>query len=122
MQDPSTDFFEEFQIYVNYQDDLPNPFNIPAFWSRFLHLEHIVNKVTSIDTECSFSLYKDSLNKQLTTFTYRLIGLVGRLFANGQGHLGSIPGHVIPKTLNMVLYTSLLNTQQYKVHIKGKVE
>ena len=29
----------------------------------------------------------------------RLIGLVGRLFANGLGDLGSIPGQVIPKTL-----------------------
>ena len=29
---------------------------------------------------------------------------------------------VIPKTLKMVLDTSLLNTQQYKIHIKGKVE
>ena len=27
-----------------------------------------------------------------------LIGLVGRVFANGPGDLGSIPGHVIPKT------------------------
>ena len=50
------------------------------------------------------------------------IGLVGRLFANGPGDLGSIPGHVIPKTLKMVLDTSLLNTQHYKVRIKGKVE
>ena len=31
------------------------------------------------------------------------------------GDLGSIPGHVIQKTLKMVLDTSLLNTQQYKV-------
>ena len=38
------------------------------------------------------------------------------------GDLGSIPGHVIPKTLKMVLDTSLLNTQQYKVRIEGKVE
>ena len=37
------------------------------------------------------------------------------------GHLGSIPVHVIPMTLKMVLDTSLLNTQQYKVCIKGKV-
>ena len=36
--------------------------------------------------------------------------------------LGSIPGRVIPKTLKMVLDTSLLNTHQYKVRIKGKVE
>ena len=51
----------------------------------------------------------------------RLIGLLGRVFANGPGDLGSIPGRVIPKTLKMVLDTSLLNTQQYKVCIEGKV-
>ena len=51
-----------------------------------------------------------------------LIGLVGRVFANGPGDLGSIPGCIIPKTLKMVLDTSLFNTQQYKVRIKGKVE
>ena len=49
-------------------------------------------------------------------------GLVGRVFANGPGNLGSTPGRVIPKTLKMVLDTSLLNSQQYKVRIKGKVE
>ena len=38
------------------------------------------------------------------------------------GDLCSIPGPVIPKTLKMVLDTSLLNTQQYKVRIKGKVK
>ena len=53
---------------------------------------------------------------------YRISGLVGRVFANGPGDLGSIPGRVIPKTLKIVLNTSLLNTQQYKVCIKGKVE
>ena len=52
----------------------------------------------------------------------RLIGLVGRVFANGPGDLGSIPRHVIPKTLKVVLDTSLLNTRQYKERIKGEVE
>ena len=52
----------------------------------------------------------------------RLIGPVGKVLANGSGDLGSIPGHVIPQTLKMALDTSLLNTQQYKVRIKGKVE
>ena len=47
---------------------------------------------------------------------------VSRAFANGSGDLGSIRGHVIPKTLKMVLDTSLLNTQQYKICIKSKVE
>ena len=50
------------------------------------------------------------------------IGLVSTEFANGPGDLGSIPGRIIPKTLKMVLYTSLLNTQHYKVSIQGKVE
>ena len=53
---------------------------------------------------------------------HRLIGLIGRMFANGPGDLGSISGHVIPKILKMVLDTSVVNTQQYKVCIKGKVE
>ena len=52
---------------------------------------------------------------------YRLNVQVGRVFDNGPGDRGSIPGWVIPKTLKMVLDTSLLNTQQYKVRIKSKV-
>ena len=44
-----------------------------------------------------------------------------RVFANGLGDLGSIPGRVIPKTEKMVLDACLLNTQHYKEWIKGKV-
>ena len=47
---------------------------------------------------------------------------MGRVFANGPGDMGSIPGRVIPETSKIVLDISLLNTQQYKVRIKGKVE
>ena len=43
-----------------------------------------------------------------------LIGLVGRVFANSLGDRD------LKKTT--VLDTSLLNTQHYKVRIKGKVE
>ena len=50
------------------------------------------------------------------------IGPAVRVFANGPGDLGSIPGRVIPKTLKMELDTTLLNTQHYKVQFKGKVE
>ena len=46
---------------------------------------------------------------------HRLISLVGRVFANGPGDLGSIPDCVMQKTLKMVLDTSL-------VRIKGKVD
>ena len=45
-----------------------------------------------------------------------------RVFTNGPGDLGSIPGRVMPKTFKMVLDASLLNTQHYKVRINGKVE
>ena len=48
--------------------------------------------------------------------------MIGRVFANSPGDMGSIPGRVILKILKMVLDTSLLNTQYYKVRIKGKVE
>ena len=47
---------------------------------------------------------------------------MGRVFANDPVELGSIPGRVIAKTLKMVLDSCLLNTQQYKEHIEGKVE
>ena len=50
------------------------------------------------------------------------IGQAVRVFANGPGDLGSIPGRVIPKTQKMVLDASLLNIQHYKVRIKVKVE
>ena len=42
--------------------------------------------------------------------------------ANCPGDRDSIPGRVIPKTFKIVLDTSLLNTQQYKERIKGRVE
>ena len=51
-----------------------------------------------------------------------LFGQVGRVFAIDLGDLGSIPSRFIPKTLKMVLDTALINTQQYKVRIKGKVQ
>ena len=47
---------------------------------------------------------------------------MGRVFANGPGDLGSISGRVIPKTLKMVLDTSLLKTKEFMVRIKSKVE
>ena len=37
------------------------------------------------------------------------------VLSSGPEDLGSIPGRVLPKTLKIVLDTSFLNTQQYKV-------
>ena len=47
---------------------------------------------------------------------------MSRVFSNDLADQGSIPGRVIPKTPKMVLDAVLLNTQHYKVRIKGKVE
>ena len=49
-------------------------------------------------------------------YTNRAIGLMTRVFANGQGD------RVSTQAQQMVLATTLLNTQYYKVRIKGKVE
>ena len=59
-------------------------------------------------------------NMKIDLFTFfgnRLIGLLGTVFANGPGGLGSIP-----KCFKMELDTSSLNTQQYKVRVKGRVK
>ena len=45
-----------------------------------------------------------------------------RVFASRPGDLDSIPSWVLPNTQKMVLDAALLNTQHYKVRIKGKVE
>ena len=47
---------------------------------------------------------------------------MSRVFGNGLGDRGLIPGQVIPKTQKMVLDTALLSTQHDNVRIKGKVE
>ena len=51
-------------------------------------------------------------------FTDVALSLMRTMFANGPGDRRSIPGRVIPKTQKMVLDSSLLNTQLYKVLIK----
>ena len=48
------------------------------------------------------------------------IGIMVREFTNGTGDLGSIPSRVIPYTQKKELDTALLNTQHYKIQIKGK--
>ena len=47
---------------------------------------------------------------------------MSRVFANGSGDRGSIPGRVIPKAQKMVLDAAFLSTQHFKVKIKGKVD
>ena len=61
------------------------------------------------------------LNNSFKTEDNSLIAQLRRVFTNGPVGRGSIPGRVIAKTQKMVL-DILLNTQHYKIRIKGKVE
>ena len=65
----------------------------------------VINRLSII---LKFNLYQNKMLKPD-------ISIVVRVFANGPGDLGSIPGWVLPKTQKMVPYASLLNTQDYKV-------
>ena len=47
---------------------------------------------------------------------------MSRAFVNGQGNRGSISGRVISTPQKMVLDAALLNTQNYKLRIKGEME
>ena len=49
------------------------------------------------------------------------MGQAGRVFAYDTTDRGSIPGRVRQKTQKMVLDTSLINIQHFKLHIKGKL-
>ena len=51
---------------------------------------------------------------------YWTIDITIRVFSDGLQDQGSILGQVIPKTQKNVLDASLLNTQHYKVWIKGE--
>ena len=69
---------------------------------------------------CVCILSKDHQRKTLSCEFYP--SLMGRVFAIAQEDWGSNPCRVIPKSKKMALDTSLLNTQHYKVRIKGEVE
>ena len=86
----------------------PGFISVACNWVIIFFLLFLLFKILSLGkVTLSLSL---SLSLYIYIYIYiynRLIGLEGRVFANG-----SVPGRVIPKTLKMVLDTSLLNTQQ----------
>ena len=73
-------------------------------------------KYLALNNPQSLLCHKNKPN-HTNLFILLSFGLVVRVLATGSGDLGSISGRVISKTQKMVL-----NTQQYKVRIKGKVE
>ena len=61
--------------------------------------------------------FNDTLGGRL-----RRYGQISKVSTNEPEYLGSIPSRVIPETKITVLDAALLNTQNYKERIKGKVE
>ena len=47
---------------------------------------------------------------------------MSRVFADGPGDRGSIPGRVILMTLKTIVDSALLSIKHYKIRIIGKVE
>ena len=92
------------------------------WWKRWNN--HIISKCSKL-VQKEYKTWRGKKGNQLgivQKIQNRPIGIMVRVFANGLGDLGSIPGRVLPKTQKMLLDASLFNTQHYKVWIKGKVE
>ena len=99
----------------------------PSRWGQYLHSGILWRSKKSVKlVRINYRLFWYTIYEGHTisfqTFFLPDNGLAVRVFANRPGDLVSIPGRVIPKTQKMVLDASLLNTQHYKVRIKGKVE
>ena len=60
--------------------------------------------------------------KYIYIYIYIYSSIIVREFSTGERDLVSIQVRVIPKAQKVVLDAALLNTQHYKVRIKGKVE
>ena len=60
-----------------------------------------------------------SYDANILSKTTVIIDIMVRVLANGPGDQGSIPSQISQKTQKMVLDTSLLNTQHYKVWVKS---
>ena len=109
----------KFQVLI--QIDLPR---LPKVLCYKIEIDKTLELMSNNILSFVRNNFKRVSNAYPTYSKYKIpdIGLAVRVFTNGPGDLGSIPGRVIPKTQKMVLDASLLNTQHYKVRIKGKVK
>ena len=79
-------------------------------WSSYLEC------LRDQDLDCSCILYNLSYQSKNDTVLAQWVECSPMIRVD----LGSIPGRIIPMIFKMVLDTSLLNTQQYKVHMRVK--
>ena len=99
--------------------DIPDPLSpllpiIHRLWQVFRATSHILIHFSFV-----YNFLIKVMHKNIT-YIYESKAIVGRVFTNGPGDQGSIPGQVVPKTQKMLIGASLLNTLHYKVWIKSK--
>ena len=104
-----------FRYLLSYSSTFLEFLQKPFIWILGLDCSHSITYVL----EVSHTSHCLSFLQQLFIPD---IGIMVRVFTNGPWDRGLISGRVIPKTQKMVLDATLLNTQHYKVRIKGKVE
>ena len=92
LQDPSPKLLEEWLIYMQYCEELPNPVSISEFWvgmkDHFPNLATIASHaiwmpVASVDVERSFSQYKHLLNDRRENLTEENTKRLVMLYYNG---------------------------------------
>ena len=74
-------------------------------------IQYLIGKRGKLQSE-EFRVVKSHARQRLL-FSFeekRKLGQIGRVFTNGPGDRGSIPGRVIPKTQKIVLDAVLFNT------------
>ena len=106
-------------------------------WSCAFFLSRLISVNYVLILPCLFVHWSLKVLRIKKAFKHKILiriyiyiyGLAVRVFANDPGDLGSIPGHTKDskkkkkkKEKKKVLDASLLNTEHYKVRIKGKVE
>ena len=90
-----------------------------VFFKSIFMIATIVSSVNDLFIKLIINrAFYRKVSSQLSTKTTD-IGIMVGVFANASGDMGS--SRVIPKTQKMETDASLLNTQNYKVRIKGKV-
>ena len=87
---------------------MPVQKRLETYWRHHVYIYIYVEMIDCIESD--------------SIYIYIYIYIYTSVSDNGPGEWGSIPGRVIPKTPKMELDDALLNTQLYKVRIKGKVQ
>ena len=95
---------------------------IKSKWSYLGKEELPPQQVAAIENR-PFGLHSTMVGQHIYIYIYiYIIDPVSIVFGNDLGDWGSIPGLAIPNTQKMALNSALLDTQYYKVRIKGKVK